>query len=400
MRGEGTLSSRRSVLTGLGALATAPTAGATEPRRGEPVHVTVPIRTTYGTPWTAGSINGSRAYPLALNIQYGFEQISPALARELNLPSEAGTRSGYRYESLVLAGSAAAGGGHLSVQQHQYEGRPTPGSIGLRRFHLPFGLDWDAGTLSFYDPQWRRLTPQPFNLPPPGSTRLRTQHRMGGNAWPMIEAQLDGEPVVLAVITEMAYPAFLLPRAFDRFWDRWPRRRDDPAEDGSVFARLAIAPTLTLPTQGGEPLVLRDVLVRMNRGFDAYDFNWNRDRTDGVDGFIGFDVVRRFNLFASEAEEAMWLSPSRQHDEPYWDDRAGVTVAMRPDPVLTRVDPAGAAYRAGLRRGDYITGHAGEGGLGGLAWALTRPAGTVVDVTYQRGVQADQHARIVLEDRL
>lgn len=373
---------------------------AIESRRGEPVHVTAPIRTTYGTPWTAGSINGSRPYPLALNIQFRFEQISPALARELNLPAGSGTQSLFRYDSLVLAGSAAAGPGQLIVREDQYDGRPTPGSIGRRRFNLPFELDWDAGRLSFYDREWRRFSPQPFNLPPPGSTRLRTQHRMDRGAWPIIEAQLDGQPVVLGVITEIPYALHLLPRAFDRFWDRWSRRRDDPGEDGSVYARLAVSPMLSFPAQNGEPLVLRDVLVRMNRGLDAYDAHWNRGESDGIDGYVGFDVVRRFNLFASEAEETMWLRPSRQHDEPYADDRAGVTLAMRPDPVLTRVDPVGPAYRAGLRQGDYITGYAGEGGLAGLGWALTRPAGSVVEVTYQRGIQADQHARIVLEDRV
>lgn len=370
--------------------------GRSAPPDRAPVRIDLPIAVTNGVPWTPASFDGSRRYPMALDMRWNAPRASPDLIRELGLSR--GERDAYRYNDLDLSGTQAGAGELVSVQ-HLFNGQPVRAALGLRQFRLPFVLDWDLGRLSYIDADWRRFRPPSYPVPAE-AIETAALSRPDRSPW-NIRAELDGQPVVLGLVSHQPYALLLEPPAFDTFWDRFARRRDDQAPTGEVFRRVAVAPTLTIAGAESRALRLDNVLVQMNRGRDVTHLGSNIDRAPrGLDGFIGFDVLRRMNLIADPVEVKLRLWPSRQHEEPYWDDRAGLTLAYRGEWAVLAVDPQGPAYRAGLRRGDYVTEHRGAGGLEGLSWALVGPAGTVVDLSYVRGTQAARQTRIVLEDRV
>ncbi|HEY0053408.1 MAG TPA: hypothetical protein VGB49_08350 [Caulobacteraceae bacterium] len=306
----------------------------------------------------------------------------------------------YRAHPSVIAQWRARADGGLARQRHTHEvlvgGRlrvpsraiwPSPGmfeetgyagTVGLP-FYKAFSVNWDDEVFSVGN--------QPAL--PAGFEELNAIRRNGA-VYQVVAAEVDGRAARLVLVPGYSMGVGLYEPYFRRqaLWDAYPRRRDVQAYDGGgVTHRVVVARRFKLG-----PLEMDEPIVRLER----------RPGIEGADGYIGMDMLRRLNVRVDRSVGMkVWAGLSRQAGEPQLDDRGGVTLVKRAEGWMAdQVDPAGPAYKAGVRDGDMIVEHEGDGGLEGLAFALTRAAGTVVPIKISRDGGAFQPIRIELEERV
>jgi len=124
------------------------------------------------------------------------------------------------------------------------------------------------------------------------------------------------------------------------------------------------------------------------------------DGSENVQGVIGMELLRRFNFINHPGRKRLYLKPSQAMQDVYRYDRAGLEIdAVEGALKVVWVRDGGPAAKAGLVKGDKVTGWRGKDGYYGLVWALTGAAGTKVEIQVERaGVQTLMP--VVLEERV
>ena len=353
------MKTRRSVLAGATAMAglglSARNAGAVSP-----IHFEI----RQNTPLVRCLINGAELAPFVIDVRGNLHGCSPNLIKTLNLPAK---NRLFRAKEFFLGDQLNISGMAMTVLPDWYKERPVSGSIGLRAFHKPVALDWDARTLTLGEPG--QISTAGYDVLKPVYPMRRfsnsTVGDIGGaiptpsmeipdtSIWPVVMAEIDGVPLRLRLSSWVPYGILVEPRKLNAA--RYARKRVNRGKGGAPAGTTVVAETLQI---GGG--VMKAPLVTI--GSLNTDIDW---RSPVSDGLIGFDVLRRFNLINNEQSQQVWSRPNSQLNDIQMDDRAGMSLYIwRKGTYLVRdIDPAGAAFKAGVRDYDVIVDHHGEGGL-------------------------------------
>ncbi|HYE44236.1 MAG TPA: hypothetical protein VEA44_00535 [Caulobacter sp.] len=346
-------------------------------------------------PWTAVRIDGGEPLPFGLNLSRNIWHCHPSvMLGDRYKVGKAAVRT-FRLETADL-GPLRDRGVDCEISPAAFEGLPVAGLVGLTRYE-PFLLDWDRLT-------WTVGADRPEDwksLPIPQTSR-------GG---PMVDAIVDGRRARLAVLSFFPWGLQLNHRFVrsNRLWNSFARRRDNHSAGGVPTFRTVVVGKLQL----GD-LAFDDVITRMHNRPASY----RHVNADDVDGVIGFDLIRRMNIYFNRSRVSV-VSPqdrervidarppptvrasySRARQEPYADDRAGfVPRDIGGALEIAWIDPTGPAGKAGLRVGDVIEDFEGDSGILGLPHAVTQPAGTELRIETSRNGKRTWRT-LVLEDRV
>ncbi len=357
-----------------------------------------PFRVTRNQPWAAVTINDKD--PLAFVIDTGSNifGVTPQAATSLALPrATSGVARGLvgRTDVAVyLANTVVIGGG---VKEHDvaivgldvgsYD--LISGIIPIAKFGV-MGLDFDRqmmlvaksldGAPEGYDAFPTFVGGENFGsvsrlgaADPDREARSRFDYR------PVIEVELDGEKLKLMVDTG-AQASILLRPSYVRskgLWDHYARSTQTSIRTiaRSMRVRVARAEQLKIGR-----FIFQTPLVTLSDPAAAGD-----DGNDDVQGVIGMELIRRFNLINHPGRQRLYLKPSQALQDIYRYDRAGLEVdALDGMLKVVWVREGGPAAKAGLVRGDKVTGWRGKDGYYGLVWALTGPAGAKVEIQVER----------------
>ncbi|HEY0053409.1 MAG TPA: hypothetical protein VGB49_08355 [Caulobacteraceae bacterium] len=321
--------------------------------------------------------SGGAALPFVLAINANYFGAHPSVIQLWNTRQGAGRGDPNQYTREVLIGGALRLPSHLlRASPRRFEETGAAGLFGLA-YYRNYAIDWDRKrvTVGRLDGRGR-----------PGFEEIPT--RRLGTSLPIVEAELDGRKLTLHMVSTISGGVALSASAVRRLdlWDAYERRRDEYDHlTGRNTHRVVVGRSLKIGA-----LEVRRPLVTLLR-----------EHGNAVDGFIGVDMLRRLNIVSTRPSLRMWVAPSGQADDVQADDRAGLSLVRRSGGyVAAGLDAAGPAHAAGLRDGDLIVGHEGEGGLDGLAYALTRAAGTEVGILVARDDGAPRPMRIVLAERV
>jgi hypothetical protein len=379
--------SRRAALA---ALAAAPMLGGLAQRRPKQEllpPVAVPLRIQENTPWTTVKAGDTDPVPFVLSLISNFMHCDPSLVKAMGAVKD--TRwglNGYRVPNVMLGGKLGLDAMPLIPYENYYDRRPVGGTFELNVFSV-YQLDWDALQLTvIYDPQAKPTGYEPLEAA-----------RGQGFGFPVVKARLNGRPVSLLINT--VTPGGLVLKGTDEFLGMAkaaPRRRENIGQDGAHAGFTFVAETLEIgPARIPEPI------VRVAPNPILPWVGESHGRPEGwVDGFIGFDIAKRMNLFMNHPQKMLWARPGALLGDLHMDDRAGLNlyghgIYYR----IGEIDPKGPAAKAGLKDGDWITDYAGPRGLSGLPWAFTQKPGTAVEFEAERGGRKFR-ATVVTEERV
>lgn len=357
-----------------------------------------PFRVTRNQAWAAVTINGKD--PLAFLIDTGSNVfgVTPAAAASLALPRFTSGRVqgavGRADVPVYEANSLTIGGGVrernvilVGLNAGSYD--LISGVIPIAKFGV-MGLDFDRqlmlvskaldGTPEGYD-GFKTFT---------GGQAFGSVNRLGTGARdealvneldqrPVIEAELDGQRLRLLVDTGATMSLFLRPDYVKArgLWDHYPRTAQSAVRTiaRSVLVRVARAEQLKIGRY-----VFQTPIVHLGNPEDS-----DADGAINIQGIIGMELIRRFNLINHPGRKRLYLKPSQAMQDVYRYDRAGVEIDADNGVLkVVWVRPGGPAAKAGLVRGDKVTGWRGKDGYYGLVWALTGAAGTRVDIQVER----------------
>ena len=358
-----------------------------------------PFRVTRNQPWAAVSINEKDPQAFLIDTGSNAFGITPAAAAGLGLARiTSGVVQGAigRVDApLYVADKLVIGGG---VREHDvllvglksgaYD--LISGSIPIAKFGV-MGLDFDRqlmlvaksldGAPEGYDAFGTITGGDTFG----SVNRLGTAAQDEGNVnrldqRPVIKVELDGQPVKLMVDTGSSMSLFLRPDYVrsQGLWDHYPKAAESAVRTiaGTALVRVVRAEQLTIGRyQFKSPIV--------HLGDPAAS---GLDGSMDVQGLIGMELLRRFNFINHPGRKRLYLKPSQAMQDVYRYDRAGIEIdAVDSALRVTWVREGGPAARAGLVRGDKVTGWRGKDGYYGLVWALTGPPGTKVEIQVERG---------------
>lgn len=364
---------RRQLALGLLAAPTFAHAQATRDR------VETPIAEHLGLPWTTLQFDGRDPVPVTFDTAYLGVTMHASLAAPSAGPSySAGGRTMTPLEGYTIGGTLRGAGDISWVAERRFEGSAVAGAIGLMVYHMVefdwVGRRWVVGE----------------GEPPAGAVRRRTR---GDPNMLVVQADLDGIPLSLwlnpaleegLVIRRSAAHRLGLHGRFDRL-----RQEVNPL-DGSV-SHVGQATRLSI----GD-VAIADPILRLHGDMEPYHVYWWRP---GVDGVMGYDLLKRLNFRWSQPEETVWLAPNARMDEVRRDDRAGLGLSAHSGYVrVMDVAPGSAGETAGMEIGDEIVAFNGAASLQGLAFALTQADGVTLDLEVQRGSQT-RRVPLTLRDR-
>jgi predicted aspartyl protease len=211
---------------------------------------------------------------------------------------------------------------------------------------------------------------------------------------PVIDVELNGEPVKLMVDTGSSGGVFLYPDYVKRkgLWDQFPRYIAVNIQTiaGQAAARIVRAERLKVGR-----FVFANPPVMLGDPADS-----GRDGVNTEAGLIGMEYVRRLNFISDPQRRKLWIRPNGSTADGYRYDRAGVEIAKVGDvDQVVALAPGSPADRAGLRLGDRVRGWRGGDTAAGLSWSLMGAPGSVVELQVERGGQVSALA-IVLEERI
>lgn len=380
---------RRALLALLGATAAA---GRAEAATG----AEFPFRVTRNQPWAAVTINDREALAFLIDTGSTSFAITTQAATNLALPraTSAVARGfvGRTDVPVYVANTVVVGGG---VKEHDVAlGGLDVGSYDLISGLIPIakfgvmGLDFDRqmmlvaksldGTPEGYDAFPTFVGGENFGsvsrLGADDDSRSQLDHR------PVIEVELDGEKIKLMVDTG-AHSSILLRPDYVRakgLWDHYPRSTQTSIRTiaRSAVVRVARAGQLKIGR-----FVFQNPLIELGDPADS-----TADGNQDVQGLIGMELIRRFNLINHPGRKRLYLKPSQAIQDLYRYDRAGLEIDSVDGALkVVWVRAGGAAAKAGLTLGDKVTGWRGRDGYYGLVWALTGAAGTKIEIQVERG---------------
>ncbi|MDB5469860.1 MAG: hypothetical protein JWR84_1420 [Caulobacter sp.] len=377
---------RRLALGGLGGLAAmaATPALAVDPKRRPPPKPPqpqpLPLGVTRGLPWTSVQIGDAAARPFGLNLANHEWYAHPSVFDPAYKPGAADAERKLKLDRVLIGGRLIDADVTCWSWPQAFEGQPVAGWIGLERYD-PLLLDWDRRVMTVNA------------MPPEGWPTLPFNRQVDTHS--VIDVTLDGAPCRLALGSFYSWGLELSEDYVQArgLWDRYPRRRDNHDADGRLTHQSVVMERLDIAG-----LTFDAPVARLNAGKPTPRLGGYRS-----DGVIGYDLLRRFNLHVDHRKtgtRGIAVAYSRQKDDPWADDRAGIAFkAYGNELQVGRLDETGPAFQSGVRLGDIVIDAEVEGGAEGLAYALTRPAGTQVPLDILRG---EKRLRIVvtLKDRL
>jgi predicted aspartyl protease len=363
-----------------------------------------PFRVTRNIAWTGVSLNGKGPFPFTLDTGANSYLITPELVAQLGLlNTNAAVRSQtagglttlrvYDIKEIVIGGAVRDFNVPV-IELHDRTLDLTQGIVPTSNL-ASVGFDFDAEKVTVA----RALAAEPAGYAP---VRLVNEMRRGGfsrsdltseQAQAVIRAELDGQPVRLMVDTGASTSLYLFGdyvRARN-LWDRDSKAVEGKASTvgGVVSTRLVRMKQLKLAGA-----VFKDVPAHLAEPHATYH------GADSTDGLIGMELLRRLNFVIAPERRQIWFKPSKAMDDVYRYDRAGLGIdKVGAEIRVTSVHPGSPAARAGLVRGDKVTGWAGQGGYFGLLWALQGPPGDVVRIQVERA-GAPTVLAVTLEERV
>lgn len=362
-----------------------------------------PFRVTRNQAWAAVAINDKDPLAFLIDTGAGSFGVTPAAALSLALP---------RFTSAVLQGAVGRidaplyladklviGGG---VREHDvvlvglsagsYD--LISGIVPIAKFGV-MGLDFDRqqmlvaksldGSPEGYDAFTTFTGGDTFGSVNRLGTATREEALINQlDQRPVIEAELDGQKLKLLVDTGSQASIFLTPDYVKAkgLWDHYPRTAESSIRTVARSARVRVARAEQLKL--GRYL-FQTPIIHLGDPADA-----DEDGSDNIQGVIGMELLRRFNFINHPGRKRLYLKPSQAMLDVYRYDRAGIEIdAIDGALKVVWVGAGGPAAKAGLVRGDKVTGWRGKDGYYGLLWALTGAAGTRVEIQVERaGAQA------------
>ena len=240
-----------------------------------------------------------------------------------------------------------------------------------------------------------------LSLAPAGSGALGddgSRLRMRDDGRLVIEAEVDGAPARLIVDTGAGQSLIL------RHWfveaqslrTRYPRRLS------------TITGASLLGLMRGEYTRVRAVKLgasTITNVITEFELAIGSRPTDGVAGYIGAGILRRFDLNFDPQGESLWLKPNAQHtveSPPPATLRCGFVCL--PDGTIADLIPDSPAAEADVRVGDRLLAVDGQSfellKFEGLKRALRAPPGTKVRLVVQTAGQARREVTLILRDLL
>lgn len=213
---------------------------------------------------------------------------------------------------------------------------------------------------------------------------------------PLVKAVLDGEEGVFAIDTGskdsiILYPAFVSRNNLDKKYST--RALVTGRGIGGLF-HLEVARSSNLRIG---KFSLNRILV--------YFLDQKSQSMRGVDGIIGFGLLKRFNVVLSYADSYIKLSKNENYDKPdifsrlgfFFDIASGVVVEVLPKNDL--------ANQVNIAVGDVIISIDGEPisalGLSGLESKITKSPGTVLKILLKKKNDENPHKiDLILKDYL
>lgn len=339
--------------------------------------VSFPFRVTRNVPWTAVHINGKEpGLPFALDTGSTTFRIVDAKAREMRLPRRGkvpgqgavGRAEVSAYEADLLVGGAVRFDDTDLYGLASQGASVLQGAVPLTQAYV-MGFDFDAQQ-AFVS---RRMPEAPD-----GYTALELDRRET-HGRPIVTAEFDGQPVKLLVDTGYAGGLFLYADYVKSrgLWDHYPKRAEGMIRSraGEGATRLVRAERLKL----GKVVFANPFAMLVDP--EAAD----RDGHYIIDGRIGFDHLRRFNLIHDPVRKQLWIKTNKAIADGYRIDRAGGMVGLiEGEGQVISVRVGGPADRAGLKQGDKVTGWRGRDGIEGLQWAMLGAPGSKVEIQLER----------------
>lgn len=372
-----------------------------------------PFRVTRNQAWAAVAINDKD--PLAFLIDTGANGfgITPAAASSLALPRATSVvvqgAVGRIDVPLYLANKLVIGGG-VREQDVVLAGLRAgaydliSGVIPIAKFGV-MGLDFDRQMMLVA--KALDASPEGYDVfkTIPGGETFGSVNRLGTAARdealvnqldqrPVIEAELDGQTVRLLIDSGSTMSLFLRPdyvRA-KGLWDHYPRMTQGSIRTiaRSAQVRIVRAEQLRLGRY-----LFQTPIIHLGNPADA-----GEDGNENVQGIIGMELLRRFNFINHPGRKRLYLKPSQAMQDVYRYDRAGIEIdAVDGALKVVWVREGSPAAKAGLVKGDKVTGWRGKDGYYGLVWALTGAPGTRVEIQVERA-GAPTLVPVVLEERL
>ena len=388
---------RRSLTAALAAGLAAPTAGfAGQP----PAPTRLPLRVSYNRLWTPVKLDGKGPFRFMIDTGADDYVVDPGFAEETGLKKTlsrdvAGlvgdeNRNVY-WASQVVIGDALKDQNVTMISGHL--GDFVVGAIPawvLGAFTTE--LDFPAGEMRIYDGGGPPLD---------GFERVRLAHRerrLGGhlNAATIVDPSLmtdvvlNGKTLRVCIDTGSPNALTLYPPAVRRMglWnaDKWlpsPGRGVTGAFDGR---------TVRLDTlQFGGSTLERPLINLIDPTRTSYG-------SEEIDGLLGMDMIRRFNLVLDAKQHALWLKPNPMLGQVQRFDRSGLHCAPGADRRLrvVAVMPDSPAAKSGVEKGDVVLPHSKDGAMG-FWWALSGGPGEVVQFDIERDGKV-QPVQLVLKD--
>lgn len=216
---------------------------------------------------------------------------------------------------------------------------------------------------------------------------------------PIISAKLDGKPIRLMLDTGepeglMIYPAYVREHGL---WDRYEKflPKTNRGIVGDLKTRIVRPQTLSF----GKIAFDRPII-------SLADPAGKGDLFHLADGVIGVEVMRRLNFIVDPDRRQAAFTPSKAFGDLWRYDKAGMSIDRVGKTIqIIEVVDDGPAHKAGLRKGDVITGWAGGEPLPGaspyfgLLWALQGRPGTELGIQIDVGGKAEV-VGVTLEERI